>query len=629
MVNKYSLLLWFVGVWALLLLQYSHAQNFQNALQQSMIVPLDFLTEVYQNPEFLPLIDVDQAKIQLQDLSKAFQKTLNQYQHIEQKKGVLTTHQLNVQREILTIFRERNATEARLQDSLTKIALYNKKILSMQETMSTLRADLRQQQDYLAMYIKFLYSSHVSLSFAEHDVSLIKLLARSENIAESLSVRDLSELLTINIKAVMDSMAHQHAQYKSLQRTYADARNKHRLTLSFYKSALQDLEEQQKNLHELLVHIQTSLAQTDWESSTIEQTQWLLHKQISQITQISQAHSSPSDTDSPVKVLLATSDREPWQRFFSWPVFPPERLLHHFRDDAHVTQYGFPFDAVRLAMPQRSDVYAPAPWVVFRIQEGVWMRKSWVILLHKHGYATVLSPLSEIFVSEWMLVHRWQLIGRSGGLPGTKWAWVWSPWPHLDVQVLHNGEPVDPLRLMDISIFADKQVLPSHYHTKYLQDYFSREVDLTLQKLTWSDVDERARIFLQRYAQAPFHQLHLWHSAAQGSRINTYFGLCIGFAETSFKNFKTPNNIGNVGNNDRGDTVTYESPEAWMRALFSVLNNQYLWGYHTLDQLSRFGNSDGFIYASSPFNWQKNIMNCLSSIYGYNVPEDFAFRVSQ
>ncbi|MDO4714619.1 MAG: hypothetical protein Q4B28_08570 [bacterium] len=58
-----------------------------------------------------------------------------------------------------------------------------------------------------------------------------------------------------------------------------------------------------------------------------------------------------------------------------------------------------------------------------------------------------------------------------------------------------------------------------------------------------------------------------------------------------------------------------------------TLNNQYLGGYHTIKQLSRYGNSDGKIYASSPINWQSNVQKCLSKIKGYYVPEDFPFRI--
>lgn len=58
-----------------------------------------------------------------------------------------------------------------------------------------------------------------------------------------------------------------------------------------------------------------------------------------------------------------------------------------------------------------------------------------------------------------------------------------------------------------------------------------------------------------------------------------------------------------------------------------TLNNKYLGNYHTIKQLSRYGNADGKIYASSPINWQSNVQKCLSKIKGYYIPEDFPFRV--
>jgi hypothetical protein len=57
-----------------------------------------------------------------------------------------------------------------------------------------------------------------------------------------------------------------------------------------------------------------------------------------------------------------------------------------------------------------------------------------------------------------------------------------------------------------------------------------------------------------------------------------------------------------------------------------TLNNAFLWAYHTINQLSRYGNKDGKIYASSPINRQTNVLKCLSQIKGYYIPEDFPFR---
>jgi hypothetical protein len=66
---------------------------------------------------------------------------------------------------------------------------------------------------------------------------------------------------------------------------------------------------------------------------------------------------------------------------------------------------------------------------------------------------------------------------------------------------------------------------------------------------------------------------------------------------------------------------------AGARAIPLTLNNGYLGDYHTINQLSRYGNKDGKIYASSPINWQTNVLKCLSQIKGYYIPEDFPFRI--
>ena len=97
--------------------------------------------------------------------------------------------------------------------------------------------------------------------------------------------------------------------------------------------------------------------------------------------------------------------------------------------------------------------------------------------------------------------------------------------------------------------------------------------------------------------------------------VDVDMGICIGLAETSLgRYFASSNNIGNVGNNDRGDRVDKDSPLAGARSVYLTLNNSYLGGYHTIYELSGYGNKDGAIYASSPYNRQKNVSRCLSSI---------------
>ena len=134
--------------------------------------------------------------------------------------------------------------------------------------------------------------------------------------------------------------------------------------------------------------------------------------------------------------------------------------------------------------------------------------------------------------------------------------------------------------------------------------------------------------FLKKYAAGPYADINLREAAAKDTYVDVDMGICIGLAETSLgRYFASSNNIGNVGNNDRGDRVDKDSPLAGARSVYLTLNNSYLGGYHTIYELSGYGNKDGAIYASSPYNRQKNVTRCLSSIKGYIVPEDYPFRL--
>jgi hypothetical protein len=264
--------------------------------------------------------------------------------------------------------------------------------------------------------------------------------------------------------------------------------------------------------------------------------------------------------------------------------------------------------------------------VIHQVQRDKSVELWWIVILHKNWYATFFASVSEIFVEKWQTIDRWALIWKSGGKPWTRWAWIDSTGPHLDMTVMKSWKSIDPLTMLDLSVF-DESII-GKYQKDYIQDQWMRQVYVTaIDRMQWLTLEDRAQEFLSLYARGAFADPALWYKWSKNTGINPVMWMCIGFAETSFKNFKTPNNIGNVWNDDRWRTVTFESPLSGVLALFNVFNNQYLKSYNQLDQLSRFGNEDGFIYASSPYNRQKNIMNCLTSIYGYRVPEDFTFRV--
>lgn len=122
----------------------------------------------------------------------------------------------------------------------------------------------------------------------------------------------------------------------------------------------------------------------------------------------------------------------------------------------------------------------------------------------------------------------------------------------------------------------------------------------------------------------------------QKHHLTEWMILCIAITETSGgKRWAWENNIGNVWNTDsnpRGQS--YDWVEESMDAIGRVLNNQYLWGIQTLACLSnawdcQARDNNGKRYATSDWNWQRNMVNCLETIYMEDInPARLSFRTT-
>lgn len=114
--------------------------------------------------------------------------------------------------------------------------------------------------------------------------------------------------------------------------------------------------------------------------------------------------------------------------------------------------------------------------------------------------------------------------------------------------------------------------------------------------------------------------------------IKEWVVACITVAETSWwKAGYGKNNPWNVGNNDRGDRVRYALMETWLEKIAQTLNNKYLGKIQTLWCLSNAGSCQSWDnhkhrYATSNGNWERNMVWCLSTIYGSINPSVFIIR---
>ncbi len=107
-----------------------------------------------------------------------------------------------------------------------------------------------------------------------------------------------------------------------------------------------------------------------------------------------------------------------------------------------------PHQGIDIGVPQGTDVMAAADGVVFLARDGGATGFSYILIGHRDGYATLYGHLSSFAVATGQDVRRGQLIGESGGQPGTHGAGPMTTGAHLHFEMLKNGVHVDPLTVL-------------------------------------------------------------------------------------------------------------------------------------------------------------------------------------
>jgi len=132
----------------------------------------------------------------------------------------------------------------------------------------------------------------------------------------------------------------------------------------------------------------------------------------------------------------------PKSQSFVWPV-EPRAVTAYFHDPSYPKRWG-EHDAVDIRAKQYTEIQAPANAYVFQAKDN-GLGYSYIILAHKNKLMTVYGHVTEILVKPGTVVKQGDVIGLTGGTPGTKGAGWQTTGPHLHFEVWQNGEPVDPL----------------------------------------------------------------------------------------------------------------------------------------------------------------------------------------
>ncbi len=557
---------------------------------------------------------------ELQNIQKQFDGVNSQKKEIDSK--ILETKQ-----SIQLVLDQAKKTQYTMDNALKQVMSYTNKIKQTKAEIDKTNKDKEIARATAGKFLDILYKMGNEFYSADQEIDDLKLLLKSENIASDLSNQELFEMLTLRFDQLINFIDSKQNNLKTLLGTLEEQHLQYKTKLEEYSKQLDILNQQKEYLVEYIKIYAQNKSTLIAKESDLQKSRQQLLEGLQNIIIKSKDYLS---TNNYLKQKLANNEkREEGGRFLSWPVYPIEKIEAGYNNIPYVSRYSETNQWIDIITPQWTPIYAPAQGYIYDMKSPGGSSLSYLIIIHSYGYTTLLTTLNEISVSKGQYVERGELLGISWGEPGTKGAGFSSPWPRLHYEVYKDGIAVSPFGITDLSSVKNPSTLPTQYDLKVLKDKLARKIDLSnVSYIQGATLEERIKNFANKYGNAPFDSYILRQQAAADHHIPLELGVCIAVAETSFgRAFASTWNVGNVGNNDRWDRLNLGSPIQWANLIYAALENEYLWGYATLDKLSGYGNTTWPIYASSPINRQTNIAKCLTEIHGYRIPDDRPVRL--
>ncbi|RJQ33940.1 hypothetical protein C4566_02790 [Candidatus Parcubacteria bacterium] len=130
-----------------------------------------------------------------------------------------------------------------------------------------------------------------------------------------------------------------------------------------------------------------------------------------------------------------------------WPV-ASRIITAYFHDADYPYRNIFEHNAIDLATPQGTPIRAAESGYVATARDGGKTGYSYIMLIHADNLSTVYGHVNIISVEKDQFVSKGQIIGYSGGQPGTNGAGPFSTGAHLHFEVRINGVPANPLNYL-------------------------------------------------------------------------------------------------------------------------------------------------------------------------------------
>lgn len=397
---------------------------------------------------------------------------------IESLEGAIKNINLNI-----------SETESEIINVKSQIEKKKLEVKKTEKNIEELAMSIEDQKEIVSDLMRFLYVRR-DIYFDGADVNPIKVLASNDSISTTLQKVTFLDLMEAENALQIDKLANldtalkenwQNLRKKRKELDSLDAKlaeelvnlevqkegqtnllNETKGDEAVYKAMLENSDLREEELIKEIEIYERNVKEMEERLSGVKGALSDDEKKI-----IEQIEAEASDD---FEVEDAASELE-----FDWPVSPTRGLTAHFIDSTYVALFGVQHYALDIRANHGSPIFAPADGVVYTIVfDDKSTRYAYIMVAHRKGVMTVYGHISGSSVKAGDYLKRGDIIGFTGGTPGTIGSGVRTTGPHLHFEVWQDGVRIDPLKYLPLSN-VPLDDLPQEY-LKDIQDKLEQEI---------------------------------------------------------------------------------------------------------------------------------------------------------
>ena len=378
---------------------------------------------------------------------------------IEEKLPLLETRINTLSAQLETLDKNLAREKINLEDMRQQMKAVQFELVDLEELAEVREVEMAQSKDFLNEFIRIAYAETMQYTdWKTGEISTLKFFFSDENLANIETKKTYLDVLqNISVGLILD--------LQEQQEEYLKVKN----NLLTKRGELMLLQQEILNRGENLIKMRNAkaklLEQTRGQEAQFRRLIDESKKQQTEaLTEIQELKSQLGVIDNQLKALKKDLSEDEFKKLLDnqsiasfsgvifpnriprllWPATPARGITAYYLDAGYRSHFGIPHYAIDFRMSQGSRVSAAAPGVIYKAKDNGF-GYSYIMIAHPGGLATVYGHISEILVKEGSIVRAGDLIGLSGGIPGTKGAGYITTGAHLHFEVIENGEHRDPL----------------------------------------------------------------------------------------------------------------------------------------------------------------------------------------